>query len=160
MRSYHAHKCIHPKQIYPLFLLNEISHFFIPSRTYKKKKIQLKRYWILFFLNLISYAYTVVNSPSRDIYYEITVYRHAINTVSRILRHVFTPCFGLGCQLHAYLTSSSSNEQITVTAVCRTRSMETREILYPRETLISNPWWKRGELSYFKMSTHLEIDSR
>lgn len=106
------------------FLLNEISHFFssLLERRKKKKGNSAKRfYWILFFFffqsDTVYDVYTVVNSPSRDIRYEITVYRHAINTVSRILRHVFTPCFGLDCSLHAFLTSSSSNEQITVTGV-------------------------------------------
>lgn len=100
--------------------------FLISSRPFsnvekKKKKIQpndsIGFYFFFFQSDTVYDVYTVVNSPSRDIRYEITVYRHAINTVSRILRHVFTPCFGLDCSLHAFLTSSSSNEQITVTGV-------------------------------------------
>lgn len=105
------------------FLLNEISHFFssLLERRKKKRKfsqtILLDSIFFFFQSDTVYDVYTVVNSPSRDIRYEITVYRHAINTVSRILRHVFTPCFGLDCSLHAFLTSSSSNEQITVTGV-------------------------------------------
>ena len=106
------------------FLLNEISHFFsslLERRKKKKRKfsqtILLDSIFFFFQSDTVYDVYTVVNSPSRDIRYEITVYRHAINTVSRILRHVFTPCFGLDCSLHAFLTSSSSNEQITVTGV-------------------------------------------
>lgn len=105
------------------FLLNKISHFFssLLERRKKKRKfsqtILLDSIFFFFQSDTVYDVYTVVNSPSRDIRYEITVYRHAINTVSRILRHVFTPCFGLDCSLHAFLTSSSSNEQITVTGV-------------------------------------------
>lgn len=100
--------------------------FLISSRPFsnvekKKRKfsqtILLDSIFFFFQSDTVYDVYTVVNSPSRDIRYEITVYRHAINTVSRILRHVFTPCFGLDCSLHAFLTSSSSNEQITVTGV-------------------------------------------